>query len=104
MMTANYLPAHSPLLDRSRGPHEDPNRAGVHGLLADADRTLALTDLEDVRGNREIVDDAIVTAHQNYIDLVRRQRRLSLTNDEHTAFQQTLDILRARLRFFGASL
>jgi hypothetical protein len=83
---------------------ENRNRAAVQGLLADADRTLALTDLEDVRGNQEIVVDTIAQARQNYIDLVRRHRRLNLTDGEQTMIQRTFDILRARLRFFGASL
>ncbi|MGB9032323.1 MAG: hypothetical protein WCC27_19515 [Acidobacteriaceae bacterium] len=76
----------------------------VQHLLADADRALALTEFEDVRGSREIVGETIASARQSYIDLVRRHRTLSLTVDEQTAFQQILDRLRARLRFFGASI
>jgi hypothetical protein len=59
-------------------PIDDWNRMAVQGLLADADRILALTDLEAVRGDREIVDDAIANAQKNYIDLVRRRRPLML--------------------------
>jgi hypothetical protein len=106
MTTANRLRARPPLLEMTPDPVQDHdrNRIAVQGLLADADRALALTDLQDVRGNREIVADAIACARQNYIDLVRRHRRLSFTNGEQTAIQQTLDHLRARLRFFGASV
>jgi hypothetical protein len=81
---------------------DERNRMAVQGLLADGDRALALTELDDVRGNREIVEDAIANARQNYIDLVRRHRRLSFSDGEQTAIQQTLDCLRARLHFFGA--
>jgi hypothetical protein len=83
---------------------DERNRSAVQGLLADADRALALTELDDVRGSREIVGDTVANARQNYIDLVRRHRRLSLTDGEQTALQQTFDRLRARLRFFGASV
>ncbi len=106
MTTANRLPARPPLVEMTRDSvqDEDRNRRAVQGLLADADRALALTDLEDVRGSREIVGDSIANARQSYIDLVRRRRRLSLTDGEQTAIQQILDRLRARLRFFGASI
>jgi hypothetical protein len=83
---------------------DDRNRTAVEGLLADADRALALTEFEDVRGSREIVRETIANARQSYIDLVRRRRTLSLTLGEQTALQQTLDVLRARLRFFDASV
>jgi hypothetical protein len=53
----------------------DWNRQAVRSLLADADRVLALSDLTDVRGNREIVDDAIANARKNYLDLMRRRIR-----------------------------
>ncbi|MGD0369826.1 MAG: hypothetical protein ABSA94_20425 [Acidobacteriaceae bacterium] len=102
MTTANQLRARPPLAEMTRD--DDPNRIAVQGLLADADRALALTDLQDVRGNREIFGDAIASARQNYIDLVRRHRRLTLSDGEQTALQQALHRLRARLRFFGASV
>ena len=105
MTTTPYLPAQPPAAAVfSAGPvlENERNRTAVQGLLAD--RTLALTELDDVRGSREIVGDTIANARQNYIDLVRRHRRLSLSDGEQTAIQQTLDCLRARLRFFGASV
>jgi hypothetical protein len=83
---------------------DDRNPTAVEGLLADADRALALTEFEDVRGSREIVRETIANARQSYIDLVRRRRTLSLTLGEQIALQQTLDVLRARLRFFDASV
>jgi hypothetical protein len=48
-------------------PIDDWNRMAVQGLLADTARVLALTDLDAVRGDREIVDDAIANAQKNYI-------------------------------------
>jgi hypothetical protein len=65
--------------------------------LADADRILALTDLEDVRGNREIVDDVIANARKNYLDLMRRRKPLILADEEETRFQRIMDRLQARI-------
>lgn len=76
------------------------NRNAVEGLLADAERALALVNVQDVRGNREIVRDAIVHARQDYVDLVRRSRRMIMTDDEHVALLGVLDHLRAAFRFF----
>lgn len=64
---------------------------------------LALTDLEDVRGNREIVDDVIANARKNYLDLMRRRKPLILADEEETRFQRIMDRLQARIRFFGGS-
>jgi hypothetical protein len=80
---------------------DDWNRTAVHALLADTDRALALTELEDVRGNRGIVEDTVANAHSNYIDLLRRSRPLIMTDGDQVAFQKKLDRLRACLRTFG---
>lgn len=77
------------------------NQMAVQALLADADHALALTELEDVRGNATIVKETIARARSNYIDLVRRSRPLQFTPAEQALFQQKLDRLRACLRFFG---
>lgn len=82
-------------------PIDDLNRMAVQGLLADADRVLAVTDLEAVRGDHEIVDDAIANAQQNYIDLVRRRRPLMLTEADEARLQRAMDCIIARVRFFG---
>jgi len=60
MTTTPYLPAQPPAAAVfSAGPvlENERNRTAVQGLLADADRVLALTELDDVRGSREIVGD-----------------------------------------------
>jgi hypothetical protein len=85
-------------------PIEDLNRLAVQGLLADADRVLALTDLKDVREDLEIVDDAISNTQQNYINLVRRRRPLMLTFADEATFQSAMDHILARIRFFGKSM
>jgi hypothetical protein len=85
-------------------PIEDWNRMAVQGLLADADRVLALTDVEDVLEHREIVDYAIANAHKNYIDLMRRRRPLMLAEKDEARFQNLMDRILARLRFFGESV
>jgi hypothetical protein len=83
---------------------DDWNKRAVEVLLKDADGALALTELEDVPGNEEIVQSAIANAHRNYIDLVRRGRPLIMTDGDLITFQRTLDRVRARLRFFGQSV
>jgi hypothetical protein len=85
-------------------PIDDWNRMAVQGLLADADRVLALTDLEAVRGEGEIVDDAIANAQKNYIDLVRRRRPLMLADADEARFQSAMDRILARIRFFGKAV
>jgi hypothetical protein len=85
-------------------PIDDLNRMAVQGLLADADRVFALTDLEDVRGDREIVDDAIANAQKNYIDLVRRRRPLMLADADEAKFKSAMDHILARIRFFGKAV
>jgi hypothetical protein len=84
--------------------HEDRNRNAVINLLADAEHALALTHFEDVRGNREIVQQTIAQARRSYDDLTRRGRSLTLTDEERTSFQSVLDRLRAVLRFFGEAV
>ena len=83
-------------------PMYEWNRAAVQGLLADADRALALSKSEDVRGSREIVETSLAIARRNYIDLVRRSRPLMLTDEEYSRFLDVLESLIGRLRFFGA--
>jgi hypothetical protein len=81
-------------------PMDDLNRMAVQGLLADADRILALTDLKDVRGDRSIVDDAIANAQRNYVDLVRRRGPLLLTAADEARLQNILDQIRTRIRLY----
>ncbi|MFY9746710.1 MAG: hypothetical protein WAK25_10525 [Acidobacteriaceae bacterium] len=81
-------------------PMDDLNRMAVQGLLADADRILALTDLKDVRGDRAIVDDAIANAQRNYVDLVRRRGPLLLTAADEARLQNILDQIRTRIRLY----
>lgn len=80
---------------------ENLNQMAVTALLADADRALALTELEDVRGSAAIVRETIAHARANYIDLMRRSRPLVLSGTQQAQLQQKLDRLRACLRFFG---
>ena len=84
-------------------PMDEWNRAAVKGLLADAERVLALTEFEDVRGNREIVEKSIAKCRKDYTDLVRRSKPLIMTDGEYETFQSILERLKARLRFFGES-
>lgn len=73
----------------------DWNRMAVQTLLADAGRTLRMTEFEDVRRNREIVPDTIANARKNYIDFVRRGRPLFMSDGDQVAFQKMLDRLTA---------
>ena len=76
------------------------NRRAVQKLLADTDRVLALTDLDDVRGGREIVDHTIANAQQNFIDLARRRRPLE--DADEATFRGAMDHIQARIRYFGS--
>jgi hypothetical protein len=72
---------------------DDWNRTAVRTLLEDAGRTLARLEVENLRGNREVVRDAMAHARRNYFDFVRRGRPLIMSNDDQVAFQKTLDRL-----------
>jgi hypothetical protein len=85
-------------------PLDELNRMAVQGLLADAERVLALTDLEAMRTESDIVDHAIANAQQNYIDLARRRRPLIMREAEETQFQTAMDCIMARIRFFGKTV
>ena len=83
---------------------DDRNRNAVEGLLADAERTVALVNIDDLRGNREIVPNVIAHAQRDYVDLVRRSQSLIMTDNQRATFSDLLDRLREALRFFGESL
>ena len=85
-------------------PINELNRMAVQGLLADADRVLAVTDLEAVRGDHEIVDDAIANAQRDYIDMARRRRRLMLADADDARFQSAMDHILADIHFFGKAV
>ena len=72
---------------------DDWNRMAVRTLLADAGRTLALLEVENVGGNQEVVRDATAAARRNYFDFVRRGRPLIMSVDDQVAFQKALDHL-----------
>jgi hypothetical protein len=78
---------------------DEQDRMAVQELLGDAERALALAEGEDDHGN--LLPDAVAKARENYIDLVRRSRRLTMRGEEQVTFQRALDRLRAFLRFFG---
>lgn len=69
------------------------NRMAVRTLLADAGRALALLEVENVRGNREVVCQATANARRDYFDFVRRRRPLIMSDDDQVAFQKALDHL-----------
>jgi hypothetical protein len=83
---------------------DEYNKQAVEVLLTDADLALALTELEDVRGNKEILENTIVSAYRNYIDLVRRSRPLIMSDGDLIAFQRKLDRLSGCLHLFGVSV
>ncbi len=74
-------------------PTDEWSRTAVQGLLADAERVLALTEFQDVRGNKEIVEHTIASARHNYIDLVRRSRPLIMSHAKQATLQKALDRL-----------
>jgi hypothetical protein len=72
---------------------DDWNRMAVRTLLADAGRTLALLEVENLRGNQEVVPEAMAHARRSYFNFVRRGRPLIMSTDDQVAFQRTLDHL-----------
>lgn len=80
------------------------NRSAVSVLLRDAEQALALMHFEDVRGNREIVKQTVGRARRSYDDLLRRSRSMTMSDEESTTFQGSMDRLRAALRFFGEAV
>ena len=83
------------------------DRKAVAALLLDADRAVALTEVEDAGGSgprQDIAPQMVATAYKDYIDLVRRSRPLVMTDSDLMVFHRKLDRLRACLRFFGEAL
>jgi hypothetical protein len=83
---------------------DDSNRMAVQALLAEAESTIALTELGGVRKKSRIVEDTVAKARENYIDLVRRRRRLTMDEEEARIFQTKVERLRAALRFLGEKI
>jgi hypothetical protein len=83
---------------------DDWNRKATQALLADADRTLAISEAANTGRGREIERETIAGVQKNYIDLVRRGRPLIMSDGDQISLQRKLDRLRARLRFFGVSI
>lgn len=82
----------------------DQNKKAVTALLSDANRALALTEVEDVGGGRNIAPQIVATAYKDYIALVRRSAPLTMTDGDLIVFHRKLDQLRTCLYFFGESL
>jgi hypothetical protein len=84
------------------GSHVHVNAVSM--LIADARRTLALTEFEDTRGNRDHVRQTIAEVHGIYDGLLRRAVSTAMSSEERAAFQSVMDRLRASLRFFGEAV
>ena len=82
----------------------DQNKAAVTALLMDADRAVALTEVEDGGDVRDVAQQMVANAYKNYIALVRRSAPLVMTDGDLIVFHRKLDRLRACLQFFGESL
>lgn len=76
----------------------------VSVLIADAERTLARTQLEDTRGDRDHVRQTIAEARGIYEGLIRRAAETAMSSEERAALQSVMDRLRASLRFFGEAV
>ena len=83
---------------------DDQNKKAVTALLSDAERALALTEVEGIGGGPDIAPQMAATAYENYIALVRRSTPLIMTDSDLIVFHRKLDRLRACLYFFGESL
>jgi hypothetical protein len=82
----------------------DWNHTTVLALMADADRTLALTIFDDSSGDRAAAQSTIDDVRKSYLDLIRRRSPLIMSDGELIAFQTKLDQIKACLKYFGAAL
>lgn len=80
---------------------DELNRRAVECLLADAERAMALVNIEDIRGSLGLVADTMRIVRRNYSDLVRRSQPLRMSEEEEACFDAALDYLRAALRLYG---
>jgi hypothetical protein len=80
------------------------NHAAAQALLADADRTMALTHFDDATADQGVAQKTIATVHKNYSDLLRRSVPLIMSDADQIKFQRKMDRLRACLKFFGESV
>jgi hypothetical protein len=83
---------------------DNRNEKAVAVLLLDADRAVALTEVEDAGGGSDIAPAMVANAYKNYIELVRRSTPLIMTDRDLIVFHRKLDRLRACLSFFGESI
>jgi hypothetical protein len=72
--------------------------------MADADRTLALTVLDDTSSDRTTAQSTIDNVRKSHFDLIRRRGPLILSNGEQIAFQTKMDHIIACLKFFGVAI
>ena len=78
------------------------NQNAMEALLADADRALALTRVQDLREAARLV--MVADTRKNYIELQRRSRPLIMADTDVISLQRSLDCLRACLRFFNVAV
>jgi hypothetical protein len=83
---------------------DDWNHTAVLALMADANRTLALTVFDDTSSDRAAAQSTIDNVRKSYLDLIRRRGPLIMSDAEQIAFQKKMDHMRACLNFFGQSL
>ena len=76
---------------------ENLNREAVRELFRDADRTLALAYLVDVRGNPTDALRTIEYVRRSYCDLVRRSTPLVMRDPELISFQAVLVCIKSTL-------
>jgi hypothetical protein len=78
------------------------NQNATEDLLADADRAVALTRVQDLREAARL--EMVADTRKNYIELQRRSRPLIMSDTDVISFQRSLDRLRACLRFFNVTV
>jgi len=79
---------------------DDPN---FDDLMVDAHRALLALDGVTKRDSAKAVTAAVNNGQQIYSQLLVYQRTAWMTKAEANALQTTVDLLRARLRFFGVA-
>ena len=77
------------------------NQPEFANLMADAHRAMLALDDVTKRDGAKATAAAVNNSQRIYLQLLDYQRTASMTKAEANTLQTALDILRARLRFFG---
>jgi isocitrate/isopropylmalate dehydrogenase len=70
-------------------------------LIAEADRAVMMLDEFTMHDSAKAIARAVRDGKSVYAGLLEHRNTIRMTDAESAQFQEALDLLRARLRFFG---